>query len=190
MSLRGPKARMSRTAEAVAKTIKMVEYRHEGFVGGIVGEWVIKVTDGYRALLVYDEPIEGARTYGLIDGVTDEVEIADPEFYNALKRVKLANHHGRIILKIKPEEKIVELSARGLIDDLFEIEGAESIDIIPGNKTTEGEFMLEAKYVLDALGSWPVTIRYNGRDSHTPILFIFASFAYVVMPIEKTRWGK
>jgi len=189
ISLREPKPRMVRKVEAVEKAIKTPEI-NEAYIGGIVGEYVIKATDGHRALLVHGEPKEGARTFGFIEGLSDEVEITDPEFYNALKRIKLATHTGRVVFEVKPDEKIIRLSANGLIDDLYEIEGEELVDITPGNKTTEAKFMLNAKYVLDVLGNWPVTIRYNGRDLSQAILFVFASFAYVVMPMEKTRWGK
>ena len=156
MNLRGPKPRTTRKLEAVEKAIKTPEI-NEIYIGGIVGEYIIKATDGHRALLVYGEPKEGAKTFGFIEGLNDEVEITDPEFYNAFKRVKLATHTGHVELKIKPDEKIIRLSANGLIDDLFEIAGEETVDITPGNKTTEAKFVLDAKYVLDALG--------NGRSA-------------------------
>ena len=104
----------------------------------------------------------------------------------------LANELKQVKIEIVPEKRQIILSAHGEFESgrgWQKIEAEETLDIVPGPRTCAAQFLINSTYVLDALGEWPVTIRYDGYKDHkhSPILLVFASFAYMLMPLDPTK---
>jgi hypothetical protein len=184
MKLSTPAPRKSRKAAAVAKVIGDHE-RTQGYIGTRVnGKYWIEATDGPRALLC-TQGNPDAREVKFSLG-QDSFTVADPEFFNAVKRARVFSTEDCIRFTVSGSWLILHSGPEVGAYSTGE-ESTEVFDIVPNGHTRDGFFKLNAKWLLESLGNWPMTVTYDAADPMTPILFEFPNFAYLQACIKPGR---
>jgi hypothetical protein len=176
MRLSQPKPRKTRKAAALAKCIGEPDERVQPWIGARVnGHYWIQATDGPRALLCSTGDPD-ARQVGFPLG-EDSFTVSDPEFFNAVKRARILSTEECIRFTISGSWLI--LSSQGEFGDY-----SETFDIQTNGCTRDGLFQVNAKWLLESLGNWPLKVTYDASDPMTPILFESSEFAYILAGIK------
>ena len=178
MKLTAPKPRKTRKLEAVAKIIGEPDARTQPWIGArVTPDYWIQSTDGCRCLLTTAGDAK-ARQVGFSLG-SDNFTVTDPEFFNAVKRALIIPEKEQHCVRFTVSSSWLILHSSWERE-----ESTELFDIEPNGHTRDGSFALNAKYLLDALGSWPLTVTYDSENPQTPILLEFPEFAYLLAPLK------
>lgn len=184
--IKKPKPRVSRKREDVEKLIAKKRdnlsdgqrERMESFKGRVmIPGWVITETDGHRAVVVRGEG-KGNPVMSSFKPV-GWVSFDNPALFMALSRLGVWVGDYESCIRWSIEQDQVTLTYQ-----TYDVEGEEVVATTggqggPGSSITVG---LDVSYTLDALGSWPVIIRF--QDAESPLLFEFGDWGYVVMPMK------
>jgi hypothetical protein len=187
MKLSTPAPRKSRKAAAVAKVIGRPDGVERWIGSRVNGSYWIEATNGSRALLATAGNPD-ARQVGFSLG-QDSFVVADPEFFNAVKRARVLSTEDCIRFTVSGSSLILHSGPEVGAYSTGE-ESTEVFDIVPNGHTRDGFFKLNAKWLLESLGNWPMTVTYDAADPMTPILFEFPNFAYLQACIKPGRRAK
>jgi hypothetical protein len=170
MKLSTPAPRKSRKAAAVAKVIGRPDGVERWIGSRVNGSYWIEATNGSRALLATAGNPD-ARQVGFSLG-QDSFVVADPEFFNAVKRARVLSTEDCIRFTVSGSSLILHSGPEVGAYSTGE-ESTEVFDIVPNGHTP--------------LGNWPMTVTYDAADPMTPILFEFPNFAYLQACIKPGR---
>ena len=164
--------------------------RLEPFLGAQIGVgWKMATTDGSRAVLVAGtdgKPYTGGRSGFLAQRATTTVTLTPP-FHLALKRMAAASHTptkdrpAAVIVRLHPESDTVgelELAVRNIDDG---VDASERV-AITGTALRRARVRLNIRYIDDALGRWPLTVRIAGEGD--AVSFENDVCTYVLMPLS------
>lgn len=145
------------------------------------GKMVIN-TDGYRLVtgaapageLTRVSPVPVPRQY--------QVTVNNPEFYLMILRAKLCGDN--VFLDIRPEAGELEVIGAPEFSDCQDIYYSETLQI-PETNAPGILVGFQARYILEALGSWPFTLSWS--EKHPAFMFSFQdpAFDYLVMPLKE-----
>ena len=176
--MKPPKPRTTRKLEAIAKCIEKCvdsdDKRLGKWIGGKWGNYHIKATDGFRALLVKNGEKDAVRLPYEFPTGDHSIMVSDPDFFLALKRVLTLSDPASKRVSFRVEGDRLTLKAT-----CDEGEAEEEMVVDSNGDSSDGEFSVNGKQLLECLGNWPVIISYEVEKETVPILFEFSDFAYV-----------
>lgn len=170
-----PKPRVEDDSKTIARLRKIKgDERTDRYVGRRTGDYHLVATDGYRALLLPGEG-NGKEMPGFGD-IPFNFVVLPEQFYIVLQRV-IAFHSEKpwaVVITINITSLTVWAEAQ---DDTYE----ESI-ITPS--IGEATIMLNAKYLLDALGVWPLYLHFSDKDCMVVLRPDDDSWRYLLVPLK------
>ena len=184
--LRCPKPKMSSSLNAIETSIQRENIRNDrverlnGCIGRMYADRVVKATDGSRVLLVRPERWLEYEPLGLSEPGPDHLTINNPDFYNAIKRASVDSDY--VTIQFNSETWELTLSSQG-----EQVSAEETMTCPQKHSPPDIEFSLNAKYLLNLLGSWPVTIHYESGRPNKPLLFEFRDYSVLIMPLKASE---
>jgi hypothetical protein len=189
-----PKERIDRTAEiTIERLTKDIRAtmdperlgKLESHTGDRLGRYRNVVTDGRRALLIPNGPKANHKTWQVssIPAATDpHFEVDDPGLYLALRRIMVISKEqddegGWAAFRFVPELGTLNITT------IYggEFEGRETIGC-SGIGPESFELVLNPRFILPALGFWPIRFYFSDAKSPVSIMPVGRQFLYVVMP--------
>lgn len=181
-----PKPRVEGSAKTVARLLK-IKGDGQSAVGRRAGDYYLAATDGHRALLLPRSvlPVEEIATVQESKALPDEFCTLPPNtfvtgawFHLALRRalVIASDREGNdVSLTINPRSVTVAAEYEG---DTF---SEEITAVVQGESEQIG---FNAKYLLDALGVWPLYFHYSDEDNMAVLRPEDDSWRYLLLPLR------
>lgn len=183
-----PKARRDRDVTTygarLTATIKDDTLRAGNYIGAAVNGWRLVHTDGHRAVLLRGDAEPDKTMPPILTKWPVQAIALEPEVFNILKRMRAANSAKRpgvrLVLKASgPTAGKLTISTRDPEDGTT---AKESIPVT-GVNLKRADVTFDVRYLLDALGLWPATLRLGSVDD--PAWVCTDASRYCVMPMRE-----
>ena len=173
-----PRPRVEDSAKTIARCMKIKgDERAQEQVRKAAGDFYIAATDGDRALLLPGEGAGGLPSkFGELP--RGEVWLDDPEMFLAVKRALIIANGDKHGISIKLTD-VVTIQA--------ELEGesySQRLDIPVYDVVPSLPIGMNALYLLDVLGVWPLLMHYTDHEHMIVFRPKDDSWRYLLMPLK------
>lgn len=171
-----PKPRTENSGKTIARLKKIEGDERSAYLSRKVGDYYIAATDGHRALLLLGEG-NGKEMAGGFGDIPFNFVILPEQFYTAMQRaIAFTEDPWAITITINAESLTVKAEVEG---NTYE----EDI-IAPSTAEPSVTIGLNAKYLIDALGVWPLYLHFADSEQAVVLRPDDDSWRYLLMPLQ------